>query len=156
MTIRERMPFYTLILILLVLPACSPPAAKYPLSFDKKGTPWLNQSEKALTDGIGEPLSTEVPETRKAAKILNYAGNTRWQVEQGRAVAHFREPLEHEKSLQYWRHRWKGLEKSTLQEDSTSDHVEGDLQFSAPELGMIVIYRPSVDSVVRVVEYATE
>jgi hypothetical protein len=74
----------------------------------------------------------------------------------GTITAMTREPDGQESTLQYWRHRWVGVEKVEREVPGSRDkHGHSLTELKAPSLNMAVIYDPSRDVVTQVVEYGS-
>lgn len=112
--------------------------------------------KKTLGDATSQTSSTKT----KGVDFIEYANrpdHLKFQVTRGVIDAEFRSPAlgSPQSTLQYWRHRWKGIPtRFEKVETGIKGHEEKLMQFSAPGLGAAVIYDPSADRVTRVVRYA--
>jgi len=101
---------------------------------------------EALVKLKGEPQrSTTVP--IKKSSVHHYSNNEKYQTKDQVVIAGFREPQEHEKTLLYWRDRFKDC--NTTERNTSSSETE----FACPSLGESVIYQNEFGFVSRVIEY---
>jgi hypothetical protein len=102
----------------------------------------------------GEPGGVNVPESRPQAKLLCYREGCCYQVERSVVMTTACEPTEEERSLQYWRHKWKG-DPQRYEPVPLSSGVHGApvFQLVSEKARTAVIYDPHGDRVVRVVHY---
>lgn len=138
-----------IILILLIIGASS--CAKK--STDESVRPG-DTSLANLPGLLGEPTHIWVPAARPQAKLLDYADGRSVQVERDQVVSVSRPPEAHERTLQYWRHRWAG-ETPRYEALPGTENIHGQrhYQLASREAGMAVIYDEETDSVIRVVRY---
>lgn len=109
----------------------------------------------ALKSIKGQPAREYVPDSRSKANVLEYADRKAYQVEGDLVVASFREPAEDERSLQYWKHQFKGAAQKYEKVPGTENpHGQSFYELSAPTLAVGVVYDPVQDRVIRVVKYA--
>ncbi|MCM2276808.1 MAG: hypothetical protein NDJ89_01875 [Oligoflexia bacterium] len=107
-----------------------------------------------LTDQRGPPLRAAPLESRPGAETLSYPGNETFQAEQGKIVAHWRDPEPGEATLQYWRHRWKG-QNPRYEEIAGTRDAHGNAEFLLRDSSSqtAVVYDPRRDRVLRVLRY---
>jgi hypothetical protein len=102
-------------------------------------------------------LKEQSPSTLSpGSKVVRETDGTEHFVRNGTAHAKMRAPTEAEKTLQYWRHRFRGLEqeeREVKRSDAPASHVRPLLQLNAPSLGLGVVYDPEIDRVTGVIEY---
>jgi hypothetical protein len=114
-----------------------------------------------LQQQLGQPESTNVPKARPEAKLMDFrqqdARAVQVQVEGEKVVGINREPEPHERTLQYWRHRWKGAEQRYEPvPGSMNAHGTPLFQLVATSHKMAIVYDSTNDRVVRVVRYAAK
>ncbi|MGZ3688506.1 MAG: hypothetical protein ACXWP5_03695 [Bdellovibrionota bacterium] len=108
-----------------------------------------------LTSEIGSPVSTAVPSANPASVLLDYHSDCSFQADSKTEIIQARicEPHGQERTLQYWRHKWRGVKTTLIPVAGSSPHSEQLVQLQAPQLHTTVVYDPSLDRVVRVVNY---
>lgn len=123
------------------------------------------KSSKAVDYGVttsaqlkemkGEPEALQLKDAAHSAEVLVYPDNEKFQIEKDVVVAGFRNPSAQERSLLYWRHKFKDQETSFQAASSSAvGHLPGEMELKSAEAGITVIYDPNVDAVTRVVEHA--
>jgi hypothetical protein len=100
-----------------------------------------------LKEQVGSPIREETIPV-KEGKVLHYAGDTRYQTQEGIVTARFRSPTEEEKLVLFWKNRFKSC--PTLLREISSLECE----LACPEQGISVVYSQDSEFVSRVVEYA--
>lgn len=105
-----------------------------------------------LVAAKGEPLQeNKVPV--KDTKILLYENNEKYQAK-GEIITHgYKNPKGDERSLLYWKHRFKDCETSSRKIGKPHGHELSEIEFSCVSEGLTVIYTEGSDTVNRVVEY---
>ena len=103
----------------------------------------------ALKADKGEPASVERPYPERQLEMMVYAGNEKFQVEHGVVIAGYRRPTPAERTLLYWRHKFRNCE-------TTFVPVVGqdEMELKCLQEGTTVIYNPQADAILRVVEPA--
>ncbi len=102
----------------------------------------------------GAPVTT-VQVGSNSEKVLKYDKGFEFQTKKKLVVAKRRAPLAHERTLQYWRHRWKDQHPEFVPVKGTlSATGQPRMELRAPTLGMAVLYDPAISRVTEVVEYA--
>ena len=105
-------------------------------------------TENEIISLNGEPDSREENILDKESTMLLYGQNS-YQIKNGYALMKFREPVGDEKSIQYWRHRFKN-ENYKIFEYNKTKHTS-DYKLVHKNVGIDVFF--SVDgSVVRIAE----
>ena len=107
----------------------------------------------------GVPVRSYTPADRASAEIQVFPHSDSFQVEEGKVVAHFRDPSsraadQDERSLQYWRHRWRGKNPGFEEIPGTRDvHGQSLYLLKETESGSAVVYDSTREEVVRVLQY---
>jgi hypothetical protein len=130
------------------LAACSVPADR--LTQVTPGVTVRTEIEAAR----GRPAREEPVSAAPGSSLAEYPeSGERFQLRDDRVVARLREPARHERTLQYWRHRWKGRRQSREPLDSRVDvHSGAGFALRNEEENVAVFYREGGE-VFRVVEY---
>lgn len=119
----------------------------------------LSQVEPGQTDVftavkiLGDPEKSEVAtETGndESSKLYSW-GDITLQARNDIIRAIHRSPAEHERSLQFWRQRYK--DKASSLKKLAGDNDQERWQFSVPSKGISIIYDERSDHVLRVVRY---
>ncbi len=111
-------------------------------------------TKAALVADKGQPSSAEKPLENSPTEILVYPDNQKYQVTNDVVVAGFREPSSDEKSLLYWRHRFKDCPTTFEALSKRDNHLHPEKELKCARDGVSVIYDPNTDQVTRVVEHA--
>lgn len=111
-------------------------------------------TKAALLSDKGQPVSAEKPLANSTTEILVYPDNQKYQVSNDVVVAGFREPSADEKSLLYWRHRFKDCPTTFEALNEPANHLHPEKELKCARDGVSVIYDPNTDQVTRVVEHA--
>lgn len=114
----------------------------------------LGKSPKELVTELGPPKAITPSVTRPQAELYQYPDGTSYQSENGKIVGRFAPPQGPQRTLQYWKHHWKGRETLYKPMPETADqHGQVDYLYSYPAENMAVIYDPRKREVVRVIHY---
>lgn len=106
----------------------------------------------------GPPARSYRPASRHQAEVHQFAENEAFQSEGGKVVAYFRDPItdenKDERSLQYWRHLWRGQDL-VFEELPGSAGLHGDTLFVLKDqvTRIAVVYDTGKKEVVRVLRY---
>jgi hypothetical protein len=134
------------VLVILSAAGCATEPAPSAIVFGKS-------TEAEARGNLREPV-TERPAPERDARLLCGSDSACYQIENRVAVAHARTPAAHERTLQYWRHKWRGQPQRYAEvPGSRGPHGQAEFQLTATSLRKAVIYDPSTDRVLRVVEY---
>lgn len=100
----------------------------------------------------GEPIEEKkIPV--KDAKILLYDDNEKFQVK-GDVVTHgFKDPKGDEKTVLYWKHKFRDCSTSTRKISETKGHELPEYELKCSEQGTTVIYTEGSDFVSRIIEH---
>jgi hypothetical protein len=132
-----------LYLTLLALAACG---AKH--SSVKYG-----QTTKAdLIAEQGEPLEKEFIPV-KQGEIYQYADNVKYQLKGEIVTAGFRDPKGDERTLLFWKHKFKDCKTETRKLSQNSGHEMPEFELKCAEFGTTVIYTEGSEFVSRIVEH---
>ncbi len=105
-----------------------------------------------LVAAKGEPLK-EMKIPVKNSKILMYEENEKYQVE-GDVVTHgFKDPKGDEKTLLFWKHKFKDCETQTKKISRPKGHELPEYELKCPSEGLTVIYTEGSEFVSRVIEH---
>lgn len=103
----------------------------------------------------GEPIDEkEIP--LENSKILIYPDNEKYQVKDDTVTHGFKDPKGDEKSLIYWKHKFKDCETKTRKISEPKGHELPEFEFKCPALGRTVIYVEGSEYVLRIIEHETE
>ncbi len=94
----------------------------------------------------GEPqksISTPI----KDSSIHHFSNNEKYQVKEKIVIAAFRDPVESEKTLLFWKDRFKNCH--TIERKISNFETE----FACPASGETVVYQPEFGVISRVIEY---
>lgn len=105
---------------------------------------WVGKTESELTSRLGEPTKRYLSQERAGALLLTFPESA-FQIEQGRVVAHSREPRPEERRLEIWRQQ---LGSAHLERRS-----DGFFEVRFKKHGITLLYSQSTDAVTRVVMY---
>ena len=111
-------------------------------------------TKAALLADRGQPSEAQKPLPGKDTEVLVYHDNQKYQVTNDVVVAGFREPSSDERSLLYWRHRFKDCPTTFVALNKPTSHLHPEKELKCDRDGMSVIYDPNTDQVTRVVEHA--
>lgn len=101
----------------------------------------------------GEPLSEEkIPV--KDSRLLEFPRNEKFQIQNDKVTHAFQDPDRGERSVLYWKHRFKDCETEIRKLEKADEHVMAEIEFACPAEGMSVIYTEGSEFVSRVIEYA--
>ena len=101
-----------------------------------------------LRSSLGPPLRELVVSTPEAERShWIYPDGVNFQLEGSRLTARNRPPESSERTLQYWRLRWRGRVQY-------GGHAELVDSLSCPDERTVVFFRPSDGQVIQVTEYA--
>lgn len=106
----------------------------------------------------GVPDRSYQPASRLQAEVHQFSQNEAYQSEGGKVVAYFRDPItdesKDERSLQYWRHHWRGQDL-VFEELPGSEGIHGDALFVLKQKATktAVVYDTGKKEVVRVLRY---
>lgn len=105
-----------------------------------------------LKSSKGEPIEEKsIPV--KTGKILIYEQNEKYQVK-GDIVTHgFKDPKGDEKSLLYWKHKFRDCETETKKISEPKGHELAEFELKCPGEGLTVIYTEGSEFVSRVIEH---
>lgn len=124
----------------------------------------VSQDRKGLESLCGKADQEKQARLAKGSQVLVYsedgadpcrASKVSCQFKGNKSQGCHREPQPHERTLQYWRHQWKGLEQKFEPIADGGLHGPREFQLTAPSLGVAVVYDQSTDRIVRIMEYAT-
>jgi len=100
----------------------------------------------------GEPIK-EMSIPVKAGKVLQYEGNEKYQVK-GDIVTHgFKDPKGDEKTLIFWKHKFKDCETQSRKISESKGHELPEYELKCPSEGLTVIYTEGSEFVSRVIEH---
>jgi hypothetical protein len=99
----------------------------------------------------GVPLKEEKT-SAKDGKMLIYPDNEKYQVD-GDVVTHgLKDPKGDEKTVIYWKHKFKDCATTTQQISKPQGHETPEYELKCPEQGLTVIFRSGSDFVSRIIE----
>lgn len=113
-------------------------------------------TKAALLADQGQPTQSEKPIPGSSTEVLVYPDNQKYQITNDVVVAGFREPSSDEKSLLYWRHRFKDCPTTFEPLGEATSHLHPEKELKCARDGVSVIYDPNTDQVTRVVEHAKQ
>lgn len=119
----------------------------------KKSSP--NYGKTTVSDLVaekGQPIEEKkIPVTE--GKILLYEGNEKYQVK-GDVVTHgFKDPKGDEKTLIFWKHKFKDCDTTIRKINETKGHELPEYELACPSEGVSVVYTEGSEFISRVVEY---
>lgn len=130
-----------LFLCLLILAACG----MRPSNIDFGKT-----TSKELVSERGEPL--EVRKISEAgSEIYQYENNEKFQVKNDVVTQGFFDPKGEEKSLLYWKHKFKDCDTAEKMIGSPRGHEVPEYEIRCPSEGVTVIYSKGSEFVSRVI-----
>lgn len=132
-----------LFLLLLVVAACG--ARHSSVNYGKT-------TVAALIAEKGEPIK-EQPVPTKDNKVLIYDGNEKYQVKDDIVTHGFKDPKGNEKTVLYWKHKFKDCDSVTKKIKEGKGHDFAEYELSCPSEGTSVIYTEGSEFISRVVEY---
>jgi hypothetical protein len=101
----------------------------------------------------GEPIAkTDVPV--KNTEIFEYKSNEKYQVKDDVVTHGFKDPKGNEKTLLYWKHKFKDCDTTTRKISEKSGHELPEYELKCSSEGLTVIYTEGSDFVSRVIEHA--
>ncbi len=100
----------------------------------------------------GEPSEKEAT-PMKDVTIFKYDNNEKYQVKGEIVTNKFRDPTTDERSLQYWKHKFKDCETTDMKIAEVTDDTIPESEFKCGKLGLSVIYTEGSGFVSRVVEH---
>ncbi len=103
----------------------------------------------------GEPIREEQLSTPEA-KMFIYEDDEKYQINDGVVVNSFRNPISDERMLIYWKHKFKNNSYLVQKLNQKVLHTQVQEEYKFDSAGVSVIYDPTTEQVVRVVEYAAE
>ena len=105
-----------------------------------------------LVAAKGEPIEEEkIPV--KDSKVLHFSGNEKFQIKNDIVTHGFKDPKGDEKSVIYWKHKFKDCNTSTRKISEPKGHELPDYELKCPEEGVTVIFTEGSDFVSRVIEH---
>lgn len=100
----------------------------------------------------GHPLSEENVPSSSSSKILVYENNEKFQTK-GDVVTHgFRMPSGDEKSLIFWKHKFRDCDTITRKISKPQAHILPEFELKCAAEGLAVIYSEGSEFVSRVIE----
>lgn len=132
-----------LYLLLLVLAACG---AK-PSSF-KYGKATVAD----LVSQRGEPLEKQVIPVKNGEMFL-YRNNEKYQIENNIVTYSLKNPQGDERSLLYWRHKFKDCDSKLNQISETTGHELPEYELKCSAEGITVVFTEGSDFISRVIEH---
>ena len=136
------------LLLSLSLTGCS---RQFQLSQVEPGQTDVFTAVKILGDPEKSDVATEAG-NGQSSKLYSW-GDITLQARNDIIRAIHRSPAEHERSLQFWRQRYKDKASSLKKLDGESNTGEELWQFNIPSKGISIIYDERSDHVLRVVRY---
>ncbi len=134
----------TIIYLLILLTSCGDKSSGFKLG---------KTTRSELVAVKGEPLKEEALPV-KDSKVMVYEGEEKYQLKGDIVVNSFKNPTGNEKSLIYWKHKFKDcLTSSQALPQAPEAHTPPEIELSCSEQGLAVIYSQGSDLVSRVVEY---
>lgn len=113
-------------------------------------------SKKELTEIKGEPLKVEDLKNSPDV-ILHYPEDEKYQITNDKVSAKFHTPSDQEKSLLYWKHKFKDCSTELKQASAIKDsHLKPEMELKCEEQGMSVVYTEGSPFISRIIEYAKE
>jgi hypothetical protein len=100
----------------------------------------------------GQPLEEKTIPV-KEAKILLYQDNEKYQVKNDVVTHGFKDPKGDEKTVLYWKHKFRDCTTSTKQISKPKGHELPEYELKCPEQGTTVIYTEGSDFVSRIIEH---
>lgn len=103
----------------------------------------------------GAPIKEEVVPSASVndSKVLVYEGNEKFQVKNDIVTHGFKDPKGDEKTILYWKHKFKDCITSTRKISEASGHIPAEYELKCPEEGITVIYTDGSEFVSRVIEH---
>jgi hypothetical protein len=100
----------------------------------------------------GEPLEEKkIPV--KDSKILVFPNNETFQVKNDTVTHGFKDPRGDEKSLIYWKHKFRKCEALTTKISEVKRHELPEYELKCPEQGKTVVYTEGSDFISRVIQH---
>ncbi|MFP5385928.1 MAG: hypothetical protein ACLGHN_07600, partial [Bacteriovoracia bacterium] len=100
----------------------------------------------------GEPLEEQIIPV-KDSKVLHFSGNEKFQIRDDIVTHGFKDPKGDEKSVLYWKHKFKDCNTSTRKISEPKGHELPEYELKCPEDGVTVIFTEGSDFVSRVIEH---
>lgn len=119
----------------------------------------VDYGKTTLSDLIaqkGSPLKEEpIPSMteKKDSKVLVYENNEKFQIKEDIVTYGFRDPKGDEKTLLFWKHKFKDCQSSSKKISEASGHILAEYELKCPEQGLTVIYTDGSEFVSRVIEH---
>jgi len=137
---------YHILAVVLLAAACGPKSI--PIEPGKT-------TKAALVSQKGEPQRVEKPVGAEGPELLVYENDEKFQINREEIVeASFRDPTAEERSLLHWRHKLRACETEFVTAGKATHDQQPLKELRCKSTGLVVIYDPNVDQVVRVVEHA--
>jgi hypothetical protein len=101
----------------------------------------------------GQPIREEALPLEKGSMLI-YPENEKFQLRGDIVTNRFRNPLESEKILIYWEHKFRDCQTITNKlPHNLNQHTPGEIELSCPSEGVSVIYSQGSTFVSRIIEY---
>jgi hypothetical protein len=135
-----------LILIIILTVSCAPKPSKLRFGVTTKSE---------LIEVKGEPLD-EKKFTQQSVEVLTFENDEKYQIKEDIVESSWRSPSEEEKSLFYWKYKYKNevVDFKPHDDGKEKSHEERTVQYLLDNKGLTIVYDPQIDQVVRVLEYA--
>lgn len=99
----------------------------------------------------GEPLKISVPS--KNINIYQYPRNQKFQMSHDIVTHGFRDPVGDERTLLYWKHKFKECKTETIKLPHSQGHELPEYELKCSMQGLTVIYSESSEFISRVIEH---
>ena len=111
-----------------------------------------NTTVSDLVAQKGEPIK-EMDIPVKGSRILLFEKNEKYQVKNDIVTHGFKDPKGDEKTLIYWKHKFKDCDSETRKISETKGHDLPEYELKCPHEGLTVIYTEGSEFVSRVIEH---
>lgn len=120
----------------------------------------VDYGKTTLSDLIaqrGNPLKEEVIPTDKKSpqdsKVVIFENNEKFQVKKDIITHGFKDPKGDEKTLLYWKHKFRDCSTSTRKVTEALAHAPAEHELKCDEQGQTVIYFEGSEFISRVIEH---
>ena len=103
----------------------------------------------------GEPIKEESILIDKGS-ILIYPENHKFQLKNDIVTHGFKDPVEDEKNLIYWKHKFKNCLTTTKKISGPLSHELPEYELKCASMGISVIFREESEFITRIIEFEKE
>jgi hypothetical protein len=101
----------------------------------------------------GAPLREETIPVKDSSLVI-YENDETYQIKNGVVTNKFSNPGPDQKSLSWWKHKFKECKTELKRLPSSDSHIPSDMEFICAEEGIKVVYQEGNEIILKVVEYA--